>query len=81
VNEFESLTGKIRRFAQERDWEQFHQPRSLVLALVGEVGELAEVVQWKSDEALVSPTEKTAQALREEVADVAIYLIRLADGR
>ena len=45
----EDTQALIRAFVKERDWEQFHTPRNLVLALTGEVGELAELMQWKSD--------------------------------
>ncbi|XP_004587198.2 dCTP pyrophosphatase 1 [Ochotona princeps] len=67
-------------FAAERDWEQFHQPRNLLLALVGEVGELAELFQWKPDEEpgpQAWPARDRA-ALEEELSDVLIYLVALA---
>ncbi|XP_020013396.1 dCTP pyrophosphatase 1 [Castor canadensis] len=67
-------------FAAERDWDQFHQPRNLLLALVGEVGELAELFQWKSDSEpgpqAWPPRERAA--LQEELSDVLIYLVALA---
>ncbi|XP_007948428.2 dCTP pyrophosphatase 1 [Orycteropus afer afer] len=66
-------------FAAERDWDQFHQPRNLLLALVGEVGELAELFQWKPDE--LGPqawSTKERAALQEELSDVLIYLVALA---
>ncbi|XP_008592121.1 PREDICTED: dCTP pyrophosphatase 1 [Galeopterus variegatus] len=67
-------------FAAERDWDQFHQPRNLLLALVGEVGELAELFQWKADEEpgpqAWPPRERAA--LQEELSDVLIYLVALA---
>ncbi|XP_064151916.1 dCTP pyrophosphatase 1 [Loxodonta africana] len=67
-------------FAAERDWDQFHQPRNLLLALVGEVGELAELFQWKPDEELGPQTWPTREraALQEELSDVLIYLVALA---
>ncbi|XP_006872036.1 PREDICTED: dCTP pyrophosphatase 1 [Chrysochloris asiatica] len=67
-------------FAAERDWDQFHQPRNLLLALVGEVGELAELFQWKPDEEAgpqAWPAKERA-ALQEELSDVLIYLVALA---
>lgn len=77
----QALTDAIRDFAQERDWEQFHDPKSLILALVGEVGELAELFQWiREDDALArfnEPERKRRAA--EEISDVLIYLLRLAD--
>ncbi|XP_037669550.1 dCTP pyrophosphatase 1-like [Choloepus didactylus] len=67
-------------FAAERDWGQFHQPRNLLLALVGEVGELAELFQWKPDDEpgpqAWPPRERAA--LQEELSDVLIYLVALA---
>ena len=71
----------LRNFAQERDWQQFHSPKNLVMALTGEVGELNEIFQWmtEADSHAAASTPKTATAVREELADVALYLIRLAD--
>lgn len=75
------LTSAIREFARERDWEQFHDPKSLILALTGEVGELAELFQWVRADAAVteftSPERK--QRAAEEISDVLTYLVRLAD--
>ncbi|BDZ43715.1 nucleotide pyrophosphohydrolase [Paraoerskovia sediminicola] len=76
-----SLTRQIREFSRERDWEQFHDPKSLILALVGEVGELAELFQWVPADEAVSQFEDVARRRRagEEISDVLIYLLRLAD--
>lgn len=74
---------KQREFAREREWNQYHTPRNLVLALVGEVGELAEIFQWKSDEmaspGLPSFSKDERDHLGEELSDVLLYLTRLAD--
>ncbi len=71
----------LAEFALERDWAQFHKPRSLVLALVGEVGELAAEFQWLADEdieqALQDPNKRAA--IGSEMADVLSYILRLAD--
>jgi NTP pyrophosphatase (non-canonical NTP hydrolase) len=80
----DSLTGlrdRMRVFTQERDWEQFHDPKSLALALVGEVGEVAELLQWlPADEAAKMADQGPLNArLGEEISDVLIYLVRLAD--
>lgn len=80
----DSLTGirdRMRAFTRERDWEQFHDPKSLALALVGEVGELAELLQWLPAEeaARLSNEEPLNTRLGEELSDVLIYLVRLAD--
>lgn len=76
-----ALTADIREFARERDWEQFHDPKSLILALVGEVGELAELFQWVSADSAVEHFSDPARKQRagEEIADVLTYLVRLAD--
>ena len=73
----------LRAFARERDWDQFHTPRNVCLALVGEVGELAECFQWKGDDGAAEglpgwSTEKKLH-LSEELADVYLYLVRLSD--
>lgn len=70
----------MQKFADERDWDQFHSVRNLVLAVIGEAGELAELLQWVSDDEITSFLEAGGrQRLSEELADVLIYLIRLAD--
>ncbi|OZI20001.1 nucleotide pyrophosphohydrolase [Bordetella genomosp. 9] len=71
----------LRQFAEERDWQRFHSPKNLVMALTGEVGELVEIFQWMSeaDSHRAATAPQTAQAVRDELADVALYLIRLAD--
>jgi len=77
----DDLTELVRKFAAERDWEQFHTVRNLVLALVGEVGELAAEVQWIADGQVVKSLddrEKKAQ-VASELADVLTYVLRLAD--
>jgi dCTP diphosphatase len=75
------LTRLVREFSTERDWEQFHDPKSLILALVGEVGELTELFQWIPAHDAVERFSAPARSQRagEEIADVLIYLIRLAD--
>jgi dCTP diphosphatase len=75
------LTDLVRSFAEVRDWQQFHTARNLVLALVGEAGELASEFQWINDseveKALSNPDKR--DAIGSELADVFIYLLRLAD--
>ncbi|QGL63396.1 nucleotide pyrophosphohydrolase [Stenotrophomonas maltophilia] len=71
----------LREFAEARDWAQFHSPKNLVMALSGEVGELNEIFQWmtEADSFKAASSEATANAVRDEIADVALYLIRLSD--
>jgi len=75
------LTTLVRAFADNRDWQQFHTARNLVLALVGETGELAAEFQWISDDNIVSALQDAdkREAVSSELADVFIYLLRLAD--
>lgn len=75
------LASALDAFATERDWHQFHSPKNLVMALSGEVGELTEIFQWMSEEAskVAGSTPATADKVREELADVLLYLVRLAD--
>lgn len=81
MSELEDLQSRFREFSRERDWEQFHDPRSLILALVGEVGELAELFQWPGSQ-IREATDNSSQLNRrasEEISDVFLYLVRLAD--
>ena len=77
--ELGDLSASVQSFTDERDWGQFHSVRSLVLAIQSELGELAEVVQWVSDEQISDDwIESRRSRLEEEAADVFIYLIRLS---
>jgi dCTP diphosphatase len=71
----------MRTFTAERGWEGFHDPKSLILALVGEVGELAELVQWlpAEDVSQLAREEHLHARMGEELADILLYLVRLAD--
>ena len=70
-----------REFAAAREWEQFHTPKNLAMALAGEAGELLEIFQWLTPEqsAQVTDTEKGKKAVEHELADLLTYVIRLAD--
>jgi NTP pyrophosphatase (non-canonical NTP hydrolase) len=71
------LKRQIKQFIRERDWEQYHAPKNLAMALSVEVTEILEIFQWKDPAAELNAEEQ--QALREEIGDVMIYLIELAD--
>lgn len=77
----EELRDRLRTFADVRDWNQFHSPKNLVMALSGEVGELNEIFQWLNDEQIqaIKKDPEQLQPVREELADILLYLIRLAD--
>lgn len=67
----------VRDFIHERDWEQYHAPKNLAMALSAEVAEIVEIFQWKKEDQKLSVEEQ--EALRQEIGDVLIYLIELAD--
>lgn len=77
----EDLALRLREFVSARDWDQFHTPKNLAMALAGEVGELLAELQWltpaESERVMTDP--ESAARMRSELADVTIYLVRLAD--
>jgi dCTP diphosphatase len=73
------LIQRLRAFATARDWDQFHSPKNLAMALTSEAGELAAEFQWLTEDESRSPTPEQLARIRSECADVLIYLIRLAD--
>jgi NTP pyrophosphatase (non-canonical NTP hydrolase) len=73
------LQEQVRRFAQERDWEQFHNPKNLSMALAGEAGELLEIFQWLTPAQSTAIMDDPGARIRHELADVLAYLLRLAD--
>ncbi|GIL52488.1 hypothetical protein Vafri_8352 [Volvox africanus] len=79
----EELRGRLAEFARERDWDKYHTPRNLLLALVGEAGELCELFQWRPEaeagRGLPGFSDQERQAVEEELADVLLYLLRLSD--
>ena len=70
---------QLSTFASDRDWEQFHTPKNLTMALSVEASELVEIFQWLTPEQSSNLSDKQMKATEEEVADVAIYLLRLCD--
>ena len=76
------LSAAQDQFAKDRDWEQFHSPKNLVMALTGEVGELSEIFQWmtEADSKNAGVNPKTSQAVQDELADVLLYLVRLSSA-
>ena len=81
MNEIDELMSEIRAFADARDWEIFHTPKNLSMAVAGEAGELVSEFQWlTSDESLRENLEPNKlRDIEMEIADVAIYLFRLSD--
>jgi NTP pyrophosphatase (non-canonical NTP hydrolase) len=81
MSDLGELRHGMREFVDERDWNDFHDPKSVLLALVGEVGELAELLQWLPADAVreLAKQERLKQRLGEELSDVLLYLVLLAD--
>jgi NTP pyrophosphatase (non-canonical NTP hydrolase) len=79
MSEIEDLTQIIRDFAARRDWEKFHTPKNLAMAITGEAGELASEFQWLTCEESQDLSKESLENIRLEIADVAIYLFRLCD--
>ncbi len=75
------ILDRLRAFVRERDWEQFHTPKNLSMALAAETGELLEIFQWLTDVEAGAVMQDPAKglAVREEMADIFVYLLRLAD--
>ncbi len=73
------LKNTLRTFAEERDWDKFHSPKNLAMALIAEAGELIEIFQWLTEEESKSLSDSKRKQVEEELADILIYLVRLSD--
>lgn len=73
------LRERLREFAVDRDWQQFHSPKNLAIALSVEAAELLEIFQWLTEDASRTLPVDQLQRARDELADVLLYLVRLAD--
>ena len=78
-NELLELREMLRAFAAERDWDQFHTPKNLATALSVETAELLEHFQWLKDDESHNLSDPTKESVAQEMADVLLYLVRLAD--
>jgi NTP pyrophosphatase (non-canonical NTP hydrolase) len=74
-----TIRDSLRRFAAERDWDQYHSPKNLAVALCVEAAELLEHFQWLTEDGSRSLSSEQLAQVREEMADVLLYLVRLAD--
>ena len=77
--DLDALRDRLRAFAAARDWEQFHNPKNLAMALIVEAAELVEQFQWLTPQQSETLTTEQREAVEAELADVLIYLVRLAD--
>ncbi len=79
MSDFDRIKHAVRRFTEERNWDQFHSPKNLAMALGGEAGELVAVFQWLTEEQSQRLTPDKLTEAADEIADVQLYLIALAD--
>ena len=79
MEEFEFIKTRLRRFAKDRDWEQFHSPKNLSMALIAEAAELIEHFQWLTEEQSYNLGADKLQEVSEEIADIQVYIILLSD--
>ena len=79
MTDLEALRDRLREFSDARDWEQFHSPKNLAMALAGEAGEMLEIFQWLTETQSRALDPKAQAAARDEIADILLYLVRLAD--
>jgi len=79
IDSLETLAAEVRRFGHERDWHLYHTPKNLTAALIVEAAELLEPFQWLSPEESLNLPEHKREAVRQEMADVLIYLVSLAN--
>jgi NTP pyrophosphatase (non-canonical NTP hydrolase) len=79
IRDLSDLRSRLRAFVAERDWEQFHSPKNLSMALAVEAAELVEIFQWLSEAESAEPDAARLARVEAELADILIYLVRIAD--
>jgi len=79
VSDFDQIRRAVRRFTEERNWDQFHSPKNLAMALSGEAGELVSIFQWMTEEESKELNPIKLSEAADEIADVQLYLVALAD--
>jgi dCTP diphosphatase len=80
MSEIREITEKIKRFRDERDWMQFHDPKNMAVSIILEASELLEHFQWKTKEEVEQYVKQNNAGIQDEVADIALYLFELADN-
>lgn len=80
MNEIKTITFKIKKFRDERDWMQFHDPKNMAISIIIEASELLEHFQWKTKEEVQQCLMSNKNEVEEEIADIAMYLFELADN-
>jgi NTP pyrophosphatase (non-canonical NTP hydrolase) len=79
MQDLQQLKIRLREFAAERDWDQFHTPKNLSMALIGEAAELVEHFQWLTQTQSSNVSKEQLSEIELELADILLYLVRLAD--
>ena len=80
MNEIKEITEKIIKFRNERDWMQFHDPKNMAVSIILEASELLEHFQWKTKEEVRKYVMQNKAEIKDEIADIALYLFELADN-
>ena len=80
MGEISQITEKIERFRDERDWMQFHDPKNMAVSIILEASELLEHFQWKTTEEVEKYARQNHAEIKDEIADIALYLFELADN-
>jgi NTP pyrophosphatase (non-canonical NTP hydrolase) len=80
MNEVKSITEKIKKFRDDRDWMQFHDPKNMAVSIIIEASELLEHFQWKTKEEVQQYLKTNKDEIKDEIADIAMYLFELADN-
>lgn len=80
MEDIKSITEKIKKFRDERDWMQFHDPKNMAISIIIEASELLEHFQWKTKEEVEKYINSNKGQVEEEIADIAMYLFELADN-
>lgn len=76
---YKKVKSEIRKFVDERDWEQFHTPKNLSMALSVEASELLEIFQWQKADEYKNANKKQKEMIKDEIADIFYYLVRISD--
>jgi len=80
MNDVKVMTDKIKRFRDDRDWMQFHDPKNMAVSIILEASELLEHFQWKTTEEVEKYSKQNLPEIKDEIADIALYLFELADN-
>ena len=80
MSEIKEIIGKIIQFRDERDWMQFHDPKNMAVSIILEASELLEHFQWKTKEEVEKYVMQNKSEIKDEIADIALYLFELADN-